>query len=350
MVACAASAKQVTQAMSNPRITVIINSYNYEKYLRQAIESVIDQDYANREIIVVDDGSTDSSRDIIASYGAAIVPLYHENLGQARTCLRALHHATGEFVQFLDSDDYLLPGALTIIASRLSPDVAKVQFQLQPVGTHGEIVGRPWPEMAKLSREELIAQIEQTGTYVTPPNSGNAYRADIFRHIDDIEYESSIDGIPYLLAPFLGDVIQIDRPLGCYRYHSDNFSGHGTLSSSRFGLEAQRHTDRLGHLCTIARRTGFPVPDISNAKNHSFIHTRTMLRTISDGRRPSFAVYLKYSLALVREKETVPRIFKLMTWGLLVTIAPRDARRRLAVYRSDPRSRTSVVRAVIGQR
>src|SRR6184192_1210231 len=71
--------------MSSPRplVSILINNYNYGRFLREAIDSALRQTYTNTEVIVVDDGSTDDSRQIIAGYGSRIVPVLKENGGQA---------------------------------------------------------------------------------------------------------------------------------------------------------------------------------------------------------------------------------------------------------------------------
>ena len=68
---------------NNPLVSILINNYNYGYFLGAAIESALSQTYQNIEIIVVDDGSTDNSREIIAHYGNHIIPILKENGGQA---------------------------------------------------------------------------------------------------------------------------------------------------------------------------------------------------------------------------------------------------------------------------
>jgi len=326
---------------ANPKITIIINSHNYAAYIGQAIDSALLQDYPNKEVIVVDDGSTDASPKIIASYGLAIKPIFNENMGQARTCLSAVRQATGDYILFLDSDDYLLPGAIAAVAAVCGPTVAKVQFQLLPVGATGEVVGKPWPKMAEQSRLELITLIEQRGTYPTPPNSGNVHRKVIFSYIDDIDYEQSIDGVACLIAPLLGEVRQIAQPLACYRYHSSNFSDHGNLNASRFALEAQRHKARLGHLIKIAEENDLPVPHLVDPASHSFVHTREILKKTSEGQRPGWPLVLRYARSLSREGETFGTKLKLWAWAFATQVSADRLRRKLAIYRSDPHSRGS---------
>ena len=91
------------------KASILVNNYNYGRYLRQCIDSACAQTYRDIEIIVVDDGSTDNSQEIIASYGSEIVPLFKENGGQA-SCLDAgFSRSCGDVIFFLDSDDEFHP-------------------------------------------------------------------------------------------------------------------------------------------------------------------------------------------------------------------------------------------------
>lgn len=92
--------------MSAPRISVVIPAYNQAKYLAETIDSVQKQTYADREIIVVDDGSTDETAEIAKGYGESIRYVYQENQGLAGARNTGISLAQGEFVALLDSDDY----------------------------------------------------------------------------------------------------------------------------------------------------------------------------------------------------------------------------------------------------
>ncbi|QAT64025.1 glycosyltransferase family 2 protein [Bacillus glycinifermentans] len=97
-----------------PSVSIIIPVYNAEKYVSACLDSVLAQTLPHFEAIVVDDGSRDSSREIIKQYAARddrIVPVFQDNAGPstARNC--ALKMAKGEFVAFLDSDDWVEPDA-----------------------------------------------------------------------------------------------------------------------------------------------------------------------------------------------------------------------------------------------
>src|SRR5687768_1880208 len=98
------------------RLSVLINNYNYGRYLRQCIDSALSQDWRDFEVIVVDDGSTDMSREIIASYAGSIIPVFKTNGGQASCFNAGFAEATGDIIFMLDADDAFLPGKLGIVA------------------------------------------------------------------------------------------------------------------------------------------------------------------------------------------------------------------------------------------
>ena len=96
--------------INNPLVSIVINCYNGEKYLRQSIESILDQSYQNLELIFWDNHSTDQSKNIIKSYDDKRIKYFfsqnHSTLYQARNL--ALKECKGEFISFLDVDDYYL--------------------------------------------------------------------------------------------------------------------------------------------------------------------------------------------------------------------------------------------------
>lgn len=93
----------------NQKVSVIIPNYNYAQYVGQAIESVLNQTYKNIEIIVVNNGSTDNSLEILQRYGNRIYLVDQENLGQSGARKSGLAKATGDFIAFLDADDIWEP-------------------------------------------------------------------------------------------------------------------------------------------------------------------------------------------------------------------------------------------------
>lgn len=102
----------ISQSPSRPLISVIIPVYNGERFLAEAIESVLQQNDAPLEIIVVDDGSTDATAQIATRFGKQVHYLYQLNQGPAAARNRGLARARGEWIAFLDSDDRWAVGRL----------------------------------------------------------------------------------------------------------------------------------------------------------------------------------------------------------------------------------------------
>lgn len=102
----------------NPTVSIIIPVYNAEKYLRRCIESILNQEYADFELILSDDGSTDGSGSICDEYAAQderIRVIHKENSGVSDTRNRAMRLARGTYLQFVDSDDWLTPDATRLL-------------------------------------------------------------------------------------------------------------------------------------------------------------------------------------------------------------------------------------------
>ena len=91
---------------NSPLVSVIIPNYNYARYLKEAISSVIAQTYSNTEIIVVNNGSTDDSLRLLQQFGSQITLIDQENLGQAGARNSGLRAANGDLIAFLDADDF----------------------------------------------------------------------------------------------------------------------------------------------------------------------------------------------------------------------------------------------------
>ncbi|MEO7705802.1 MAG: glycosyltransferase family A protein [Thermoflexales bacterium] len=112
----------------NPRVSVIVPTFNRAAFLPQAIDSALAQGYDNLEIVVVDDGSTDGTRSVLEPYIDRIRYVYQENQGAAVARNTAIAASSGEFIAFLDSDDIWLPGKLQIQmeVARLRPDIGMI--------------------------------------------------------------------------------------------------------------------------------------------------------------------------------------------------------------------------------
>jgi glycosyltransferase involved in cell wall biosynthesis len=125
-----------------PKVSVIIPAYNAEAYLRQAIESVLAQDFRDIEVLVIDDGSKDGTAAVAGTFGSPVRRLSKENGGVSRARNFGIQHAAGEYVAFLDADDLWEPTKLRKQVELLDkePEVGlcftamwRVDANLQPI-------------------------------------------------------------------------------------------------------------------------------------------------------------------------------------------------------------------------
>ena len=97
-----------------PMVSIIVPIYNAEQYLRRCVDSILNQEYTDYELLLVNDGSTDASGDICEEYGdrdSRVIVIQKENTGVSDSRNRALDRARGKYLQFLDSDDWITPDA-----------------------------------------------------------------------------------------------------------------------------------------------------------------------------------------------------------------------------------------------
>jgi len=211
--------------INNALVSVVINCYNGEKYLRQSIESVLDQSYQNFELIFWDNKSTDQSKNIIQSYQDKRIRYFysknHTTLYQARNL--ALKECKGDFVCFLDVDDYFLKNK---IAQQL------LYFNDQKVGVVYSNYYRYYEDINK--KKLLTKKLLPSGnlTQYILEESQISFMTVMIRKksLDSLEFnfepKYSILGDYDLLyrLSFNWNFSYIEEPLAVYRIHNNNFS------------------------------------------------------------------------------------------------------------------------------
>jgi glycosyltransferase involved in cell wall biosynthesis len=226
--------------------SIIINNYNYSRFLRQAIDSALHQTYPETEVVVVDDGSTDESRQIIASYGSRIVPVLKENGGHGSTFNAGFAACRGEIVCFLDSDDTFLPNKVSrmVEAWRRDPSAVMIYHQFLAINAGGEVFGRAWPQ--SVVRGDIERRVVRSGGWWPHPTTSALcfHRSYLDRVLPMPDEAYRVAGEGYLagLAPFLGPVAGIKEPLAFFRMHGNNgWNRHGTKNPG----ESRRFLNRL---------------------------------------------------------------------------------------------------------
>ena len=135
-----------------PKISVIIPVYNGEKYIQRCIDSVFNQTYSNVEIIVVNDGSTDNTENILKSY-SNIVLINKKNEGVSRARNTGLSLATGEYVYFCDADDYLEKDAFEVLIN---------EYDENDLLRFGHYVVNGEEKIEKKNNDDILALVDLT--------------------------------------------------------------------------------------------------------------------------------------------------------------------------------------------
>jgi glycosyltransferase involved in cell wall biosynthesis len=215
--------------MQNKKISVVIPSYNHQNYVLQAVESVLQQDWPHIDLIVIDDGSTDRSPELIGDLHRRLGGfrfISRPNKGLVKTVKEGLTIAQGEYFCLLASDDYLTPGSLSSRASYLTahPDCVAVfgdALQLSGDAVSGQVMD------AKRRRLfELADPISEFIKGVNLPIHTLMARTAIFRDVGgfDERYHYCEDLDPQLFLCLAGPIRFIDVPVYCLRRHSTNSS------------------------------------------------------------------------------------------------------------------------------
>ena len=287
-------------AQLTPSLACVINNYNYERYVGEAIRSAINQSSPFRQIIVVDDGSTDRSQEIIKNFGSRIEFIATENRGQTAACLTGLRAAKADYVLFLDADDYLASSFVEQIGRVLDANASpvKVQYQLVTVDDTGDTLGSfptyPVPYTATQMRDDN----EALGFYQSPPTSGNVIRCDVLRHCDEkqVDPRGAIDGTLNLVLPYFGEVVSVNTPLAFKREHTRNVSGWSAPTSELLQKEVFTFKKSWAEAC---RLINLPARDFDARPTLYLLERSLMLRAL-DGKPGVPAAAASYVAAMFK--------------------------------------------------
>jgi glycosyltransferase involved in cell wall biosynthesis len=209
------------------RFSIVIPNYNYGRFLGDAVRSALAVDWPDVEVIVVDDGSTDDSLQVLADFGDRITVITQENAGPRVACNQGFAKSSGDAVIFLDSDDVLEPAVAREAAAVWRSGISKVQVQMCRIDATGLPVGRPFPAFTTTPTPDQVRRwMTATSAYPTPPGSGNIYSRFFLEQLFPLDGRcgDATDSACLAAAPYLGDVVTVPRPLVRYRVHGDNRS------------------------------------------------------------------------------------------------------------------------------
>ena len=219
-----------------PKVSVIIPTYNYGRFLGEAIQSVLDQTFADFDLIVVDDGSTDNTREVVASFkDDRIRYIYQENRGVSAARNAAIWDSKGEHIAFLDADDVWLPEKLELQVKVLDsrPEVAIVCSDTYFFDDQtGDIIGRFWHGDKQFhgwfnpreASKNALRYLLYRGCFIAP--TVTMVRREVFGEVGgfDEALKTQTDWDMWVRISRRFAIETIDIPLAKNRRHGDNLS------------------------------------------------------------------------------------------------------------------------------
>jgi len=211
------------------KISVVTISFNQAKYLRECMDSVLNQDYSDIEYIVVDPGSTDGSREIIESYGDRVIKVFEKDAGAADGLNKGFATATGSIYCYLNSDDTFLPGAFSTIIqcfNRLNG--------IDILCGHAFIIDAQSKKVRKVYSDSFNLKAVAYGAVVSIQPS-TFFKRQVFAKCGgfNIMNKSNWDGELLIDMALAGaSICVLNNFLSCYRVHSTSITGTGRLNDA----------------------------------------------------------------------------------------------------------------------
>lgn len=326
-------------------VDIVVNNYNYGRFLAAAVESALAQTHPRTTVIVVDDGSTDDSRQVLAGFEERVSLVLKENGGQASALNAGLRLCEGDVILFLDSDDVLHPDAAAAVAAAFAaaPTVSKVQFRMDVIDAAGAATGEIKPPLhlplpqGDLRRAELAYPFDMAWL----PTSANAFRLELLRTILPIPAADypvcGADWYLLHLTTLLGEVRSLDEVHASYRVHGDN---NYESAEPQLDLDHVRETigfsrSTAASLLALAARLGLPRP--ARILSLAELSNRLISLRLDPARHPvpddSVAAILRDAVGAIRRRDNVSAAMKaaFLGWFAALAVAPRSLARGLAV-------------------
>jgi hypothetical protein len=337
-------------------VDIVINNHNYGAFLTEAIESACAQTHERVNVLAVDDGSTDDSRQILAGYGDRIGLILQENGGQAAAINAGAERCEGDVVIFLDADDVLHPEAAARVAAAFAADdgISKVQFRMETIDAESRPTGelKPAAHLPMPNGDMREAELAYPYDIVWMATSANAFRTETLRRILPIPVEdypvTGADWYLVHLSALLGRVVSLDAVGASYRVHGANSYelevGRLDLDHLRQAIGFAAATSR--ELLRLAGELGLPRPE--RILSVADLANRMASLKVEPARHPIAADrplgLLADAVGAARRREGVSPAMKaiFIAWFAAMAAAPRGLARRLAELFMFPERRRSL--------
>jgi hypothetical protein len=321
--------------------SIVVVNHDYGRFLRQAVDSALALDGDDYDVIVVDDGSTDDSVEIIKSYGARITPVLKTAGGHVSAVNHGFAASTGDIVIFLDADDVLYPNCLAQVTGNWRAGDVKLQYRLDTIDRDRIDQKMVFPYFpVDLSPDAIRVQSFRFGVYPWTVSSGNAFGRKFLAQLlpinDSVIYRSP-DGYLSKMAPLFGDVRSIRDVLGAYRVHGANVWAQGNAGFRVEPIIRWLNFDRVlqARFEAAAASRGIMVTPGGNEGNTQHMEHRLLAHRFGGPQSP-YPADTTASLvrAGVRAAYVAPNMnlagrIVWSVWFLVLALAPRTLLRRM---------------------
>ncbi|MBA2297649.1 MAG: glycosyltransferase [Actinobacteria bacterium] len=339
-------------------VSIVVNNYNYGRFLGEAVDSALGQTYPQVEVVVVDDGSTDDSREIIEAYGARIVTVLKENGGQGSAFNAGFGVCRGDIVIFLDADDVVLPDTAYRVVAAFDgrPELSKAQYRLELIDAAGAPTGKHDPPMFMSMPNGDLSRLALTfpDDIPHPPTSGNAFAAWALRRIlplPEEQYRVLADVYVLNLTLLLGPIVSLPETGGRYRVHGGNKHYTPTIELDRVRDLLRVTRDTHVHQQRLARSLELlppgAVPEVSSL---TFLARRLVSLKLDPGQHPiqgdRVAELSRRGIAAALRRPGLSPVLRALyvSWFAAMAAAPLPAARWLSERLFYPESRRGLAR------
>jgi glycosyltransferase involved in cell wall biosynthesis len=323
--------------MTAPLVSIVVINFNYGRFLERAVTSALSQNYRPLEVVVVDDGSTDDSLEILKKFEGRITLVAKSQGGHVSAFNAGFTAAGGEVLFFLDADDLLHPDCVTKVMAVWRPSLSKVQFRLDTIDANEVNQQLPFPFYAKtLDNPEIKRRSLRFGYYPWPVSSGNAFARTFVARVAPIPQErifKSPDGFLNKMAPLYGEVAVLDAVLGAYRVHGRNIWAQSGAGINRDTFPRTVRFDAILHheFVTVASELGYAVRGYGSQMVPQWIENRMLSLRLCPARHPiegdtrSRVLQLGLRSAVVAPDFSVVGRLSWAAWFIALAVLPEQA-------------------------
>ena len=330
---------ELSPLQGTPLVSVLINNYNYARFLPDALDSVLKQQYESFEVVVCDDGSTDDSCDIVKDYvrrDPRVRLVRKANGGQGSAFNAGFAACSGVILCFLDADDTFAEGKIERVVESLRGSTGLAIHQMMVVDGEGQELQRI-PTFTHFESGWIAERVvRRGGRWRWMPTSAVALRREVMEHVWPVPEEAfrrDADMFILELAPLLTPVTGIEHILGYYRLHGSN-------SYSQRGIDESSTQRTLSTLSQALVEVNQRLESIRNSKirldpddNIKIVEQRLLLESFQpDSSRRNLATQYMTLLRKVSRDDLYNRTQKMWSailYGILLLL-PRSLRPRWA--------------------